>query len=270
MKDVTAITIPDGTVKKIEDANGKVIWGSPTDFPYRRLEYLNMYGRYWNISVRPQKGYYFLNFTLNASTPLNPNDDYGVFFGCAGSSSRRLFFGINSNGIFQRLKNNANTLVASSSSLSDTIKYQIRLRTYAANNTAGTWWFGLQNLNDNSRIYGQYYNNTTYAMNLNELPYLHINAHAYNSSGTSAVPQTVVHKGAIDFKFYRFIKREDGDDSAIVWDVYPVQRKSDGVIGFYNISNNYFFPVKDAATDSNITTLTEPVADEYWDLTAPS
>lgn len=40
MKDVKAITIPQGSVKKIEDSNGNIIWGSQSAFPYRRLEYI--------------------------------------------------------------------------------------------------------------------------------------------------------------------------------------------------------------------------------------
>ena len=44
MKDVKAITIPQGTVKKITDSNGNIIWGSYDAFPYRRLEYLKFSG----------------------------------------------------------------------------------------------------------------------------------------------------------------------------------------------------------------------------------
>ena len=44
MKDVKALSIPQGTVKKIEDANGNIIWGSQSAFPYRRLEYIHFNG----------------------------------------------------------------------------------------------------------------------------------------------------------------------------------------------------------------------------------
>ena len=44
MKDVKEITIPQGSVKKIEDSNGNVIWGSESAFPYRRLEYIKFSG----------------------------------------------------------------------------------------------------------------------------------------------------------------------------------------------------------------------------------
>ena len=48
MKNVKAISIPvngtDKVVKKIEDANGNIIWGSQAAFPYRRLDYIESTG----------------------------------------------------------------------------------------------------------------------------------------------------------------------------------------------------------------------------------
>lgn len=38
--DFKNIAIPDGNVKKIYDAEGNIMWGSQSDFPYRRLEYV--------------------------------------------------------------------------------------------------------------------------------------------------------------------------------------------------------------------------------------
>lgn len=40
MTTVKNITIPEGSVKKIEDSNGNIIWASYDEFPYRRLEYV--------------------------------------------------------------------------------------------------------------------------------------------------------------------------------------------------------------------------------------
>lgn len=100
-------------------------------------------------------------------------------------------------------------------------------------------------------------------MNLSELPALHINAHAYNNNGTSQTPTNVSVKGALKFKFYRFMKKPDSDEDPLDWDIYPCQRKSDGVVGVYNVLNNAFFPCKDASTDANVTTITEPITDEY-------
>ena len=104
--------------------------------------------------------------------------------------------------INQRLANNSETKVVSYNDINSETMYQFRIRTYTTNNTSGTWWFALQNIDNNTEVYGKFYNNTSYAMNLAELPYLHINAHAFNSSGSSAVPQNVTVKGNLQFKLY--------------------------------------------------------------------
>ena len=44
LNDVKEITIPEGSVKQIQDSNGNIIWGSQSAFPYRRLEYIKFSG----------------------------------------------------------------------------------------------------------------------------------------------------------------------------------------------------------------------------------
>lgn len=48
LNDVKEITVPingtDKAVRKIEDSNGNIIWGSQSAFPYRRLEYIHFSG----------------------------------------------------------------------------------------------------------------------------------------------------------------------------------------------------------------------------------
>ena len=50
---------------------------------------------------------------------------------------------------------------------------------------------------------------------------------------------------------------------------YPVQRKSDNKLGFYDIVNNTFLNTLVSGSDAD-SLVAGPVADEYWDLTAPS
>ena len=268
LNDVKEITIPEGSVKQIQDSNGNIIWGSESAFPYRRLEYIDMAGKYINLGIRPETGFYFMNTKIDTASPLI-SSGYGIYFGSAGNYKRLFFQGISSsNEIAQGLKNNSETKVVSYNDINSETMYQFRIRTYNTNNTSGTWWFSLQNIDNNTEVYGKFYNNTSYAMNLAELPYLHINAHAFNSSGSSAVPQNVTVKGNLKFKLYRFYKKANSNDSEIDFDIYPCQRKSDGVIGMYNIINGYFFPCKDTS-DTEVIGYNEVVADEYWDLTAP-
>ena len=42
LNDVKEITIPEGSVKQIQDSNGNIIWGSESAFPYRILEYIDI------------------------------------------------------------------------------------------------------------------------------------------------------------------------------------------------------------------------------------
>lgn len=266
LNDVKEITIPEGSVKKITDSNGNIIWGSESAFPYRRLEYVDMYGKFYNSHNRPAMGFYYLDVKFDTTTPLNTTYSYGIYFGSAGPS-KRLFYQGDPDHVQQRLKNNKNTVVAAYSNLSSDIVYQFRLRTYNTNNTSGTWWFALNELVSNNQIYGEFYDNSNYAMDLNELPYIYINAHAYNTSGTSATPQNVQNKGALNFKLYRYFVRETDDKSNIKSDYYPVQRKSDGAVGFYDIKTGAFSTIQNASDDSTVTTITEPIADEYWDFT---
>lgn len=75
MKNVKAITIPEGTVKKIEDHNNVMIWGSYDAFPYRRLEYIHFNGaEYIQMDfVAGTNGYnYQCDFTVG-DTPTGSN-----------------------------------------------------------------------------------------------------------------------------------------------------------------------------------------------------
>lgn len=57
LNDVKEITIPEGQVKKIEDSNGDIIWGSESAYPYRRLEYLNFDGTVFTKSGEHNANY---------------------------------------------------------------------------------------------------------------------------------------------------------------------------------------------------------------------
>lgn len=257
---VKSLTIPEGDVKSIS-VGGVVVWQKSTKL-YRQLEYIDMSGKYYNSFNRPAQGFYFMNVKFDTDNPVNTSlGTYGIYLGSAGSSNRRLWIGGNSNQVFQRLKGNAETSMANWSTLNSDTTYQIRLRTYSTNNTSGTFWYALNNLDTDTQVYGQYYNSTTYAMNLAELPYFYINAYSYNSSGTSATPQNLTVKGALNFKLYRFFVKENADSSEIKWDFIPVQRKSDGRVGLYNLKTGSFSNIQ-YADGSYVNTRTEPIADE--------
>ena len=41
---VKAITIPEGSVTKITDSTGNILWADDTKYPYRQLEWINFTG----------------------------------------------------------------------------------------------------------------------------------------------------------------------------------------------------------------------------------
>ena len=254
----------ENPVVKITDSNGNILWQKSTKL-YRQLEYIDMEGKYINTFNRPAAGFYFMNVKFDTNNPVNTSlGTYGVYIGSAGMYSNtfsRLVFLGTSTGVYQRLKTNGDTQVSTWNNLDSNTNYQFRLRTYNSNNTSGTWWYALNNLDTDTQVYGQYYNSSTYAINLSNLPYMHINAYCYNSSGTSATPQSVLVKGALRFKLYRFFVREGDDYSNIKWDYIPAQEKSTGRVGMYNIKTNSFMLIQDR-NNNYVTTVTEPIADE--------
>ena len=71
---VKTITIPEGSVKKIIDSTGAVLWGSETAFPYRRLEYIKFSGaEYINtfLAVPGNTSYKRLDIKVNLQNITN-------------------------------------------------------------------------------------------------------------------------------------------------------------------------------------------------------
>lgn len=81
---------------------------------------------------------------------------------------------------------------------------------------------------------------------------------AYNNGGTVG--------NMTSGKVYQYLVRETDGSSALLVNAYPVQRKSDGVCGLYDVLNSVFYPMQGTTITSGAA---GPVVDEYWDLTAP-
>ena len=256
MKDVKAITIPEGTVKKIEDANGNIIWGSQADFPYRRLEYIHFSGSEGcDVSVKPGSSGHQGVMIVTASIETKGGTNYGVVIGCAGDSTSsgamRILCQTYGNTVGQRVGRNSSTYGYSTTPVSGTI-YRFRLRCSSNSST----YINIQNA-DGTNISGTDHT-TSVSYTVNNMPNLQLMR--YNSSGS------IINNGYTVGNIYKFTKQQTDSASAYLWKCYPVQRKSDGVCGLYNTVNGYFIPMQ----GTNITdSAAGPVVDEYWDLTAP-
>ena len=65
---VKTITIPEGSVKKITDSTGAVLWINEAAFPYRRLEYIKFSGAEYvdtNLTLPAGTGYKRFDLAIN-------------------------------------------------------------------------------------------------------------------------------------------------------------------------------------------------------------
>lgn len=255
MKDVKEITIPEGSVQKIQDANGNVIWGSQSAFPYRRLEYIKFSGAEYveenfNLSTKNRK--MVLEYTCDdfiANSTL-----LGQWDNTQASNQRRLYIA-------------------------------------RCNNASGEaiWYIGGKyGVYDNMSLNTRYKATVAYTnANYNTLTYeLKDSSGTVLSSGTltetTTSLATIDGKGALGAakmkdasgnisyggywvgKLYKFEKYV-ASTSTLQNNQIPCQRKSDGVCGMYDTEGHTFFPMAGTAITG---AAAGPVVDEYWDLTA--
>ena len=254
MKDVKAISIPEGAVKKIENSNGDIIWGSQDAFPYRRLEYIHFNGaEYIDTGLKA-------NYPKNRAIWIKTDSDMtttsarviGAYNSASADNARRCFFVANRDGGFGfALGNQWVGGKATSYKNSKVLMYG------TINSTGKTTSWGIKSPDDVT-TYDSGSITTGGAVGQTAKIFIGTN------SNDSSQPDTgVYYKGNI--YLYR-IKNTNGS-GPIENDMYPAQRKSDGVCGLYDVKTSTFHPmIGTTITDS----AAGPVEDEYWDLTAPS
>ena len=91
------------TVKKIEDSNGDIIWGSQSAFPYRLLEYVHLNGtdNYINTQLKP-------SYPKNRAIWIKTDSDItatsarviGSYASASADNARRCYFVVNREGGF--------------------------------------------------------------------------------------------------------------------------------------------------------------------------
>ena len=257
LKDVKEITIPDGTVKKIEDSNGNIIWGSQDAYPYRRLEYIHTSGaEYITTPFGTKSGYWrYVDF---APTDISSNDIRPLFVNdssVSGTLSRWGFL----LGTTQGFRVSCGSAWTTSGAYPVTTYFPLNTRRIVTLRTVTESskpkiYFSVLDEENNSLISG----NVTGTANgtlTSKTPYL------MAGNGGS---------GAENFctgNVYALIERRTNYQGEITHNYVPCQRKSDGVCGLYDTVGNSFL----AMQGTSVTTQAAgPTVDEYWDLTAPS
>ena len=249
MKDVKEITIPQGSVKKIEDSNGNTIWGSQSAFPYRRLEYITSNGtQALDTGVKCGRNSYMkIVFMDTAGLDSNQQGRGAVAnnqrFAC-GSNNGTVFFGLGNAWITRveqtlNIKRTVGVQGPECNVLNNQIGTSNKKQGYLIDSTftenthtfpSGITWYSVYLFGSRGNTSGSIQNPLSCRLYYTELGYTSGTARNYN-------------------KRY-----------------YPVQRKSDGKLGLYDTISNTFLSELVSGSDAN-SLAAGPVADEYWDMT---
>lgn len=241
MKDVKAITIPQGSVKKIEDSNGNIIWGSYDAFPYRRLEYIKFSGtEYVNTNTSLPSGTTYKRLDLRLS--LQKTNGWGTN-GYDSNTNKRFFMGLN---------NSNNARFAAGSGSGNSSGWTLSTD-YIYN---WTLWFnnGSTNMTIADNTTGtELWKSSTLSVTFSAAPgNLYIGALNYDGNISNYTQE----------KIY-YVRIASNSFSGRLFNGIPVQRKSDKVCGLYDTQNNVFRPM----IGTNITDAAAgPIIDEYWNL----
>ena len=253
MKNVKAISHNNKTVKKIEDTNGNILWGSYDAFPYRKLEYIKFSGAEYILTdyIPSASTAVGIKAKLQSKGDSTWNRLFGAYDGNLANAARRYYFHGNTDDTYPAYCFGStwqNTTL--SNYLNRTLWYTV------GNNTAmKTFWIAIKDeTNTTAYFYKQLDLGT--ALTGYNVP-LSISS---NWSNGNVIDTTAYMKGDV----YSF-QTKTGTWSAgtVAHDYVPCQRKLDDVCGMYDTITSTFHPM----VGTNITsTAAGPVVDEYWDL----
>ena len=252
MKDVKAITIPEGAVKQIQDSNGNIIWGSQSAFPYRRLEYIHFSGTEYIdtawISSNPSR-YYKIEASI---TEYRAGRLLSSYDGTAANAARRFYLPeFNNNGMHACLGGTWGSYLWTAADVPLNTKLTVEGVWSKSTNNVLNWSVSGTGITTVSETI----TGTSTTLSPAQRYYLF----ATNDNGSPN------YNYALIGNLYGAERRNTDSSGALNAKFIPCQRKSDNVCGVYDAINNLFRPMQ----GTNITTQAAgPVVDEYWDLTA--
>ena len=240
---VKKITIPEGSVTKITDSTGAVLWVNEAAFPYRRLQYVKFSGaEYVDTNVTLPEGNIYKRFDL----AINWQDasNWGVN-GFDSDTNNRFNIGVNGSGHSRYGSGSTNTWKDSDGyNISLNTKYDLILLASGGSTNLAVLQNGIN-----------IWTSPTRSITFNSATgNIYIGAALYNGKVGSFTKELI----------YEAVLRAN-NVSGVIFNGVPVQRKSDGVCGLYDTVSGIFRPMQG-------TTITDaaagPVIDEYWDLQA--
>lgn len=245
MKDVKAITIPQGSVKKIEDSNGNIIWGSYDAFPYELLEYIDIpAGCYIDLNNQGSSTlgcYLDVNWNINNDTISGTGYPFGSIYR-SGSTYYRYHLARSSTALTAWYANNSSTTLTTSDLNSRSI-IELNFHTY----------------NDNKAYCDNVEKGTFSPTSGTNTGSVYLGGRRFNDNGT-----VTINDYQHTMRVYS-LKIQSGANALSIF--YPAKRKSDGKIGLLKIYNNGQ-AISFRVTETNTEPTAGPVVDEYWDLTA--
>jgi hypothetical protein len=255
MADVKTITIPEGSVKKIQDSNGNILWGSYDAFPYRRLEYIKFSGNEYieenfNLAAKDRKmvlEYTCDSFVTNSSllaqwdNTVAGNQKRLYIARCNNTSGQAIWYIGGKYGIYDTMFSYT--------------KYKATV-TYT-NASANTLIYDFKNASGTTLASGTLTETST------SIPAIDSKA-ALGATKLKDANGNISYGGYWNGKLYKFEKYV-ASTNTLQNNQFPCQRKSDGVCGMYDVISHVFFPM----TGTTITySAAGPTIDEYWNLQA--
>lgn len=242
---VKTITIPEGSVTKITDSTGNILWADDTKYPYRQLEWINFtgnqycgLGRTWELA----KAYGFN--IIRDSTDSNIE---GILAKNNSSYS--------SGGYICNIQTNSSGLYFTYKAGSSTSPNYV-LNDYLPNNSKRRLWTYLSknlivlDVRDTS---GKVLGNDEFKISSGTWPGSDEVIIGTNLKGVKIRSLTIANATISSGS-----KINVGTTTS---KILPCQRKSDGKLGFYITSDNTFHPLSGTVTSANI----GPTVDEYPD-----
>ena len=254
LNDVKEITIPEGSVKKIQDSNNNIIWGSESAFPYRILEYIDIPAdAYLNLNSQGN-----INIGLKLDINFNPTDQStqqsGNIFGSIyydGSKYYRYHITITNSGLVQVWFGDGNYSYKDSDIYSnDNNRHLIELNIHSPKD---------KKLYVDNVDKGTYTTTSTINAGL-----LYLGARRFNNNGNITInnyDRTIrVYYCELSNDSYSIEKPND------ISKLYPVQRKSDGKVGLLKVWKDGE-AIKFCASETSTDCIAGPTVQEYYEGT---
>lgn len=228
-------------VDKITDSNGNIIWGRPSKYLYRKLEYIYFDGVDEYIeSPIGTKNTYYRSFTFTLARNNVRQMPLGLYDGTSSSTNNRRYYAMdiqasgNTNGARFCLGNTYSSVYATATYFPINTKRTITLRNYLNSSNQNAMECKILN-ESGSQLASQTITATTDSLPTSK-PYF-MATHTIQSGGTNIVENPT--KGNL----YHFEERQTNASGALLSDYIPCQRKSDNVCGMYDTMTNTFLPM---------------------------